>query len=555
MVEKQNMSIGKIGVRCKPHQREIAAKFFQLFMTPWEFAKPGKNYAATISTQQDDLNLFANVTFYFSADEIAIDQHLHTTPTRQEKQRKFIFQQSEIPVYNSLSAINGPGSPILMQNTGGKAIGNKIDIDGQTIFRIGYDLFEEIAHLLTIGQPPENALVPTLDIHIDILRQAIISCHIPWIEIPPTPAEFDFMGCLTHDIDFAGIRVHKFDRTVWGFIYRSLFGSPIRCIQGKISIKEMLKNWGAVCLLPFIYNGTAKDIWAQFDQYAELEAPFHATYFIIPNHNQPGTALNNVDNSARAVKYPIETIQEQLISLQQSGHEIGVHGINAWHNAQAGTAEKETLLKFANTQNFGIRMHWLYWHTGTPKTLEQAGYSYDSTRGYNDAIGYLNGTGQPFIPPGAAQILELPMHIQDTSMFYPNRMNLTPSKAKHMCSQLIKNAKKYGGVLTLSWHGRSLAPERQWGRFYNWLLSQIQKHKTWIGSAKEIITWFRYRQSIQFETIENTHSKAVVRLYANLPPDGLTGILRFYHQGKIENIPLTNDQQEQNIHISYRRND
>ena len=53
--------------------------------------------------------------------------------------------------------------------------------------RIGYDLFGEVRTLLTVGQPPENASIPTLELHIALLRDLIVVCGFPLVEIPPVP--------------------------------------------------------------------------------------------------------------------------------------------------------------------------------------------------------------------------------------------------------------------------------------------------------------------------------------------------------------------------------
>ncbi len=41
-------------------------------------------------------------------------------------------------------------------------------------------------------------------------------------------------------------------------------------------------------------------------------------------------------------------------------------------------------------------MHWLYWAEKLAQALEKAGFEYDSTFGYNDAIGFRAGTTQAF---------------------------------------------------------------------------------------------------------------------------------------------------------------
>jgi hypothetical protein len=69
-------------------------------------------------------------------------------------------------------------------------------------------------------------------------------------------------------------------------------------------------------------------------------------------------------------------------------------------------------------------MHWLLQDATTISVLEEAGFAYDSTAGYNETVGYRNGTAQVFRPLGARTLLELPMHIQDGALFYRKRLEL-----------------------------------------------------------------------------------------------------------------------------------
>ena len=62
-------------------------------------------------------------------------------------------------------------------------------------------------------------------------------------------------------------------------------------------------------------------------------------------------------------------------------------------------------------------MHWLYFDSQAPLALEKAGFSYDSTLGYNETIGYRSGTTQVFKHPNTDHLMELPLHIMDTALF------------------------------------------------------------------------------------------------------------------------------------------
>jgi hypothetical protein len=80
-----------------------------------------------------------------------------------------------------------------------------------------------------------------------------------------------------------------------------------------------------------------------------------------------------------------------------------------------------------------VRIHWLYFNPRAPSTIEKAGFLYDSTVGYNETIGYRAGTTQIFKHPTVSHLLELPLHIMDTALFYPSYLNLSKRKLALQC--------------------------------------------------------------------------------------------------------------------------
>jgi hypothetical protein len=260
----------------------------------------------------------------------------------------------------------------------------------------------------------------------------------------------------------------------------------------------MLKNLKAVFTLPLIYMGIAKDFWEEFDAYAQIDIECHSTFFIIPFKRHPGVKFMGVSSSERATQYDINDINDHVNSLRAQGFEIGLHGIDAWHNVENAQQELKRIVEVTGQDRIGIRMHWLYFDGDSPSILEQAGFDYDTTCGYNESIGFKNGTSQPFRPQGATRLLELPMVIQDTALFYPRRMRLNETQAWEICKIVLDNIVKVGGVITLSWHTRSLSPERLWGEFYKKLLDELRNRKAWFGTAIQVVDWFRKRRSVVF---------------------------------------------------------
>jgi hypothetical protein len=123
------------------------------------------------------------------------------------------------PVYCGINEISGDAE-FIRASENDATTGTRFCDGRNTTLRIGFNLFEETNYLLTNGQPLQYAHYPTLDIHIDNLRKWILLAGIPLVEIPPAPKGHKFFACLTHDVDFAGIRNHKFDHTMVGFLYR-----------------------------------------------------------------------------------------------------------------------------------------------------------------------------------------------------------------------------------------------------------------------------------------------------------------------------------------------
>jgi hypothetical protein len=173
-------------------------------------------------------------------------------------------------------------------------------------------------------------------------------------------------------------------------------------------------------------------------------------------------------------------------------------------------------------------MHWLYFDENSPQLLDDAGYFYDSTVGYNEKVGYRAGTTQAYRHLNVKNLLELPLHIQDIALFSPGQMHLSENEAWDLCERLFKNASLYGGVMTVLWHLRSLAPERLWGEFYIRLLEKMKEMNAWFGTAFEIVSWFKKRRSVKFWCNGYSGGKARLRLECDNNLSGMPMNVRVY---------------------------
>ncbi|MCK5508902.1 MAG: hypothetical protein KAI50_10335 [Desulfobacterales bacterium] len=487
-----------IGVIAKESEKEVAMEFFQLFKTPWEFFQKNQRYDIVIVATDKLPSIDTKLTVFYNSNPTRFDFKEALESEVSNKSNPFEYQNLSFPIYGQALTFCKQEQAQFTLEQSKESVVIEVEREDKKIIRIGYDLFGEINFLLSKGQPVAFAQIPAIERHIAILRKLILNAGLYLIEIPPAPKGYDFTVCLTHDVDFAGIRRHLFDHTVFGFIYRAIIGSIVGILKQRIPIKNLIRNWYSVLLLPGVFFGLVKDFWIQFKRYIELEEPLPSTFYFIPSKNYEGLAEKGKAPRIRAVRYDVHHIHDQIKLLIDHGCEIGLHGIDAWIDHKHGRKEFAVIAKIAGSSDIGIRMHWLYFNKKSPWHLAKAGFLYDSTLGYNEAIGFRSGTVQAFCMLGAGGIIELPMNVMDTALFYPDRMNLTEAQAWCEVQKIITSVAHFGGVLTINWHHRSLAPERLWDSFYVRLLKNLKQRKVWFATATQAVHWFQKRREIEF---------------------------------------------------------
>ena len=499
-----------IGVIPRPEQLPVVEEFFELFKTPWELYRPGRHYDVVVATVADVPEVEAGLLIVYGAEQATIDARHGIAGAARQRKASVSCEGADLPIYGEMLTFAESRTATRCIESSAGIAGLRVRNAHSTIVRVGYDLFREVQFLLTTGQPLEQAHVPALDLHIRMLRNWILDAGVQLLEIAPAPAGYDSLVCLTHDIDFVGIRRHLLDHTMWGFLYRSTVGTVRHVPKRRLSITRMMQAWRAAASLPFVYLGWARDFWEPFAWYLNVEKGLPATYYLIPFKGRPGARVTAPGASRRATAYDITDLDQWTTVLTENGCELGVHGIDAWHDENKGRDELGRVSTVTGGDSIGIRMHWLLQDANTPVVLERAGYAYDSTAGYNETIGYRNGTTQVFRPLGATTLLELPLHIQDGALFYPRpKLGLTEPEAERRCQTLIDHARRAGGVLTVLWHDRSHGPERFWGDFYVRLVRTLRSTNAWFGTAGQTVSWFRKRREVRFDRIEDARGSHV----------------------------------------------
>ena len=492
-----------IGVVADPFDLEVVEEFFQLFKTPWELAVPGKSYRVVLSASESRAAVDARVMLVYGAAQRPIDDEVGNTAIRIRGPIDVTLDGERVPLYNDVSVFEGDTLDGFLTSPRGN-ITYRHQQQRRTIWRIGYDLFQEVRILVSKGQPVVNAHVPTLELHITALRRLLVESEVPFVEVLPRPLGYDFTCCLTHDLDFFGIRRHGLDMTMAGFVARASFGTFVEWLLGRRPVSEAFENWRALASLPFVFLRITRDFWQPVEDYAHADNRRPSTYFVVPFKGLPGVSPDGSVNSRRAVKYQASDVKDDLRRAADHGRELALHGIDAWRDRESGRIEKDQVTALTGQKRVGVRMHWLYFADQSPKELESAGFDYDSTCGYNDAVGYRAGTSQVFRLPGTRSLMELPLAIMDTALLYRDRMNLRRDEALQHCFRIVADMQRFGGTLVVNWHDRSLAPERLWGRAYDALLEEVTaRHRVWFATASEAVDWYRWRRSIGFRMDSN----------------------------------------------------
>jgi hypothetical protein len=500
-----------IGVIANGVEHSTIVEFFELFKTPWEFWRPGSRYDVLLCSNSTVPENDARLLLLYGSQQQAFER-CRGIKTQSVRGHKFVsFRGEQMPIYGNCLLFDGQGDKVLLHAATNSAAAISTAAGGRAVVRLGFDLFEEVLHLLTKGQPAKLAGIPTLELHISLLRELIVRQGVPLVEILPMPAGYRFIACLTHDVDHPRVRYHMCDHTMFGFLYRALVGSVTDFCRERRSLRQVVTNWKAAFSLPLVFVGLAKDFWNQFDRYLALEKGLASTFFVIPTKGDAGVDSEGRTKRKRASRYALTDIADDLKKLLSANREIAVHGIDAWRDSAKGCAEREHIQEITGTTETGIRMHWLYFDSQAPSTLEKAGFSYNSTVGYNEAIGYRAGTAQVFKHPNVDRLLELPLHIMDTALFYPSYMNLSDDEARAAMLPLIENVTRFGGVLTINWHDRSLGPERLWADVYVTLLRDLRAQTPWFATALQTVSWFRRRRTASFVRMAHDDNSVRVR--------------------------------------------
>jgi peptidoglycan/xylan/chitin deacetylase (PgdA/CDA1 family) len=296
---------------------------------------------------------------------------------------------------------------------------------------------------------------------------------------------------LTHDLDLLSLRELPWrSRILWGMIYRCTCLNLAKALKRNLPLRKFLSGILFALKLPAVRLGIGRDPVDQAtDEMIELERRLgvRSTLYAIPFGWKAGFKPDGASAPAsRACYYELARYGDWLKTLEADGWEIGLHSLDGYSKPSLARAEKRKLQEILGHDGFGVRVHWLY-HGGdrSYQIFHDVGFSYDSTPGWNEKVGWPGGRKHPW--KHASGIWVLPLNIQDGALLTEAGMNLSELKAKRVIAEMFEEAKSVNGVVTVLWHNHSFGAPRQWGDLYDWLIRRCLSDGAKIMTANGLI--------------------------------------------------------------------
>jgi hypothetical protein len=192
-------------------------------------------------------------------------------------------------------------------------------------------------------------------------------------------------------------------------------------------------------------------------------------------------------------------VRDVMNELVQAGFDVGLHGSSASAtDATLLSAQRGVLEDAAGAEVRTTRQHWLHWDARlTPAAQAAAGFTADSTLGFNRNVGFRAGTSFPFFLStpdhvSAVDVLEVPLVAEESALFAANALELDEPLAREVVQTLVDRVAAVGGVFTTLIHPHALLDDRVTS-LYTWLLDYALDRGAWVASVAQVDSWWRRR--------------------------------------------------------------
>jgi hypothetical protein len=271
---------------------------------------------------------------------------------------------------------------------------------------------------------------------------------------------------LTHDIDaVAKTFAIRFKQSAFrGFRALRL------CLRGELRRARSV----AASAADFAFGAGAYD---RIDDVARADedAGHRGLFFVHARRNrrQPVDALLDPG-------YSLSTpgLTDRLRDLKARGHEIGAHpSYSSWNDSSRLAEERAALEHSVGGEVRACRQHWMRFSwSRTWAAQEQAGFSLDSTLGFNDRPGFRVSAAlrhRPWNPQAAKPLaLEvLPLIVMDSHLY--DYAELDPSARAKRLRHMVDEVRAVCGEAAILWHPHTLSRDYGWQKGFEEMLEVV----------------------------------------------------------------------------------
>ncbi len=390
-----------------------------------------------------------------------------------------------VDLSNHISEINGwfvsedSANASILINSGEKKSVQFSPDQNNRLIKIKEQKIIELQKLLgckdTLSPDIEPAPVsePFIDLFACELKKKVHSIckerKFPFISKLPWPKGIAQACCITHDVDL----VRKY--------------GPKQIMQSLA--KNDFKNAGTVLQKLYQRENPYWNFSHLLDFYQEKK--WQITFFFLAKSWEKS-----------GFRYNIKTTRFRKLfkAILAGGHEIGLHSSRfIFDRPENYHQEKNRLESILDREIKGVRQHYL--RTMFPdgwRYLNNAGFHYDSSCGYNNGIGFRAGTSFPFKIrfselSKSSEFYEVPIFLMD----YPwIDLQATFEENWSKFENQMVFLKKSGGLANILWHPSNIA-ENTYKEYWYKMISWIEQEDPYLDSLENILQWWKSRSNVE----------------------------------------------------------
>jgi hypothetical protein len=316
---------------------------------------------------------------------------------------------------------------------------------------------------------------------------------------PPWPGRRPFAICLSHDVDLIADAVTP--RQALRSMRLSLLGE-----SGSSHDRVVRPARPAVRAARALYRGVSRAPAADtLERCIEIERKHGVTasYFFTVYPGGEGHRYDCAYDFGDACRFQGArvSVAEMVRTVHREGFEAGLHGsYNSAVVAGRLAAERAALERATGLTVTSTRQHFLHWDVRrTPRLQSEAGFSADSTIGFNRNIGFRAGTTLPFLwfdseRDASIDIVALPMLVHDGALLRADALELGLELAQRTLHEFLDRIAAVGGVATMVFHPNNLEHSDYLALFESAIRYGLERD-AWFASVRDLDAWFRARTS------------------------------------------------------------